>query len=130
MGRWFLGAVWCSFLPYYKGTSSSQEVIMTNQQQYEIVAGPSREELFDALRLRHEGRKVSFTMTPRPQRLGSRIEMEKTFNVFVNGIKVNDIRGKNWLLDLCNPNGNLGSQYLRGYFNTMRRKGWVCQTSS
>lgn len=100
---------------------------MTNQQQYVIIAGPSREDLFDALRLRHEDRKVSFTVTFTPQQLDSRINMpNKTFDVFVNGISIEDGSGASWLLNLYEPNGNaLGWKYLNGYFNTTTRNGWI-----
>lgn len=66
--------------------------------QREIVEGPSREELFDALRLRNEGRKVSLTIS-RQTKPGSPFKLlDETFDVFVNGISVEDASGHKWLL--------------------------------
>ncbi len=91
-----------------------------------ITAGPSREDLFDALRLQHAKGKVSFTLTPEAQQSGSRIKvLTETLEVFVSGIGTADWSGNNWLLDLYDPSGYLGSQRLEASFNTNSRMGWV-----
>lgn len=91
---------------------------MANQQQSVIVAGPSREELFDALRLRHEKRQVTFT-TARPDQI---------FKATVDRIGVEDGSGDNWLISLQVRDTHLGSVYLHGFYNTVRRDGWLRPT--
>lgn len=77
---------------------------------YKLNEGPSREELFDALRLRHEGRLVSFRSTS-----GLRYE------VSINEIGVESGGGNNWY----------GTGYLsdglqiKYYFNTKGRTGTI-----
>ena len=94
---------------------------MTNQHQ--ITAGPSREELFDALRLRHEGRKVSFTATKNSQWPNPRFKVlgeTETFDVSIDSIGVEDGSGNNWLLTISDK-----TERFEGYFNTTRREGWL-----
>lgn len=99
---------------------------MTDTAQREVIAGPSREELFDALRLRHEGRKVTFTVTPDPQPPNKRFTIESvTFPVQVTMIEAMDGSGNNWFLNLHDKFATLGSLRLEGRINTNTRKGWV-----
>ncbi|MEQ1499770.1 MAG: hypothetical protein ABL917_00135 [Parcubacteria group bacterium] len=105
---------------------------MTNTAQRELVAGPSREELFDALRLRHEGRKVTFTVAPshitgRVLAGGRRfVPGNLAFHVHVIELgNENDGNGTNWLFKLYDEHAVLGSMYLEGYINLTTRKGYV-----
>jgi len=98
----------------------------TTNQRREINSGPSREELFDALRLRHEGRAIPFTVSPPKQRPGSRIRvLNETFNVQVNSVGIEDGSGNCWLLTLDDYHEILGSSCLSAYYNTRTRTGWV-----
>src|ERR1035437_2694047 len=98
--------------------------------RYEIEAGPSREELFDALRLRHEGRKVSFTVRnmiesgPGSEKF---IKASKlVFHVQVNKLSIEDGSGNNWIFELYDQQGLLEqAQCLEGYINTTHREGWI-----
>lgn len=103
-----------------KGDARYRKVVMTNSDQRRgIIAGPSREELFDALRLRHEGRKVTFTVAR--VKLGS-----LSFEAQLDMLRPEDGGGNNWLFELSNHNIKpLGSSTLRGYINTTKREGWV-----
>jgi len=85
-------------------------------KQFDITGGPSREELFDALRLRHENRKPVFHV---PYIRGG------CFVVSVDAIGIEDGSGDNWLLQLHDPNGLLGANHLKAYFNTVTRRGWM-----
>ena len=81
-----------------------------------IVNGPSREELFDALRLRHEVRGVKFTLEAYG---GLRI------SVLVNGIEVEDGSGNSWTLLLHDDKEVFRTPKLKAYFNTTKRIGWI-----
>lgn len=103
---------------------------MANQHQYQIVGGPSREELFDALRLRHEGRTVTLTVDNSVEAVGGPRESLTTkhpliLRVTVESIGVEDGSGNSWLLTLVDSDRKLGSGYVWGYFNTTRREGWL-----
>ncbi len=97
---------------------------MTNTAQRQITAGPSREELFDALRLRHESRTVTMTVENTVRWAGDphkrTICRIYNFQVTVDSIGVEDGSGNNWLLTLSNKDGRF-----EGYFNTTRREGWL-----
>lgn len=100
---------------------------MTNTLQRQIIAGPSREELFDALRLRHEGRNVTVTLEDRVRTAGNpqkSLSMKRpiTLRLYVDSIGVEDgIQcGNNWMLTLSNKDG-----CFKGYFNTTSREGWL-----
>ena len=60
MGRWLLGVTGICFLPLIQETVL-QGGRMTTDPTFTIVNGPSREELFDALRLFHNDMSFSFT---------------------------------------------------------------------
>ncbi|MCX6788393.1 MAG: hypothetical protein NTZ36_00725 [Candidatus Jorgensenbacteria bacterium] len=80
-----------------------------------ISSGPSREELFDALRLRHEHRPILVKVHPLDQK-----PMDIKF--IVNGIAVEDGGGQNWLIELLNVQTH---QIVRGYYNSRTRAGWL-----
>ena len=103
---------------------------MADTTQRDIVAGPSREELFDALRLGNKGRMVSFTINPahvpRIGKYGQKFEIQSmTFEVSIESIGIEDGSGQSWVLKLYDQFSNLGSNYLEAYFHTTRRKGWM-----
>jgi hypothetical protein len=83
-----------------------------------ITNGPSREQLFDALRLYPEGRTVILTVSnPDPNR-GSAV-----FHVQVQSIGINDGSGERWFLKLYDPDKRFGSRYLHAHYHTNHRKG-------
>ena len=99
----------------------------TPNRRMELIGGPSREELFDALRLRHEGRKTYFTIAPRndiPENIRFRVGSLK-ISVGVNMLRPEDGSGNNWLFELSDGHRQFGSHNLRGYINTTTRHGWV-----
>lgn len=101
-----------------QGICSSQEAVMANIDTgivYEIVAGPSREDLFDALRLRHEKREVTFTV-----KMGSE---EVPLRGMINSISIEDGSGNCWLFILYCGSRPLTSQYFSGFLNTRKREG-------
>lgn len=100
---------------------------MTTTTLRNILSGPSREDLFDALRLRHEGKQVTFTVAPETQPpANARVKFhDLTFKAQVNQLGIEDGSGNNWVFKLYDRHGVLGSQYLEGYMNTTRRTGWV-----
>lgn len=99
----------------------------------QIVAGPSREELFDSLRLStcHEGRKVTITVAPTHltgrNLAGGRkfVPGNLMFYAVVAMLRPEDGSGNNWLFELSDEHQSLGSYKLRGYINTTTRHGWV-----
>jgi hypothetical protein len=104
------------------------EVVMTERsQQCRVVAGPSREELFDALRLRHEDRRLHFTLGSDGRELGLNqrlsIDKDRRIVVLVNSIGIEDGSGNRWLLRVILI--GLGSIYLTGYFDTATRTGYL-----
>lgn len=110
---------------------------MAHPAQRELVAGPSREELFDALRLRHEGRKVTFTVAP--QNITGRILADErkfvpgnlAFHVQVNQLTTwNDETGNQWQFKLYDEHAVLGTMHLEGCINVTTRKGYVRPTTS
>lgn len=98
---------------------------MTNLQ-HKIVAGPSREELFDALRLRHENRLVRMTTQYHSRTAGEgqrsfEDNSKLVFSVSVDSIEIGDLSGHKWILTLTDDDG---LSYL-AYFDTERRHGWL-----
>lgn len=89
---------------------------------YRIVAGPSREELFDALRLRHEGKKVEITVIhpPHPAEV---MQSQMTITAMVDMIKAEDGTGDKWLLELSDMKGTLEDFHFKTFFNTKTRTG-------
>ena len=95
---------------------------MAKRSNYAIIAGPSREEIFDALRLRHEQRKVEFTLeVPRNQEL--------ILKGHVNSIDFFDITGNHWFFTLYDPDNSLGYKYIKGYIDITLHSGWVGENS-
>lgn len=97
--------------------------------QYIIISGPSREGLFDALRLRHEERMVCFNFAEAGASsiAGGQIvehKLGKGFDVWtlVDGIKAGGGQGDSWFLELSIPKEQ---RSVRCYYNTSSRKGSV-----
>ncbi len=102
---------------------------MTNSSgRLDITDGPSREELFDALRLRHEGRTVTFMVRPKPSVGG--VSKAQSFRARVNAISNEDNAGKNWLVKLYDHTATLRTHYLEVFFNTRSREGWIQPASN
>lgn len=143
MGRWSARATGSYFPPRPREMLIHKETVMVTTQDYDntlvtsqsprrqVVAGPSREELFDALRLRHEGRKVAFTVAPShiTDRVlpGGRkfVPGNLMFHVGVGMLRPESGDGNNWLFELGDEHKSLGSTKLHGYINTTTRQGWV-----
>lgn len=81
---------------------------------FAITAGPSREELFDALRLTSLHLSVLFTVA----------DCYK-FTAVVRGIEAEDGSGESWNLMLADGVGHLGGTRLKAYYSTKRRAGTV-----
>jgi len=94
---------------------------MTNQQ-HSIVAGPSREELFDALRLRHEDRTVRVTVEYRTRTAGDpqkslAMDYKRILEVSIDSIEFGNLKGHTWVLTLTDDDG----LSYDAYFDTERR---------
>ncbi|MEK7089364.1 MAG: hypothetical protein AAB920_00935 [Patescibacteria group bacterium] len=94
-----------------------KEAVMADKPQYTLTAGPSREDLFDALRLRHEGKTVTFKGTPTWCPGGG---TEGFF--IVNSIAAEDGSGHKWLLVVTHASNHKTAD---AYFDTTTRKGWM-----
>jgi hypothetical protein len=81
---------------------------MNAQKNITIHAGPSREELFDALRLRHESRLVEFTVTDRKDKM----------RAVIDSIGVESGDGESWILEV-----SYRGVRLEGYYHSKRREG-------
>ena len=112
-------------------TTQDYDNTLTERQ---IVDGPSREALFDALRLGHEGRKVTFTVAPTHltgrNLAGGRkfIPGNMAFQVRVWQIGtcgVHDDGNEFWMFKLFDQHATLGSQYIEGQFNVVTRNGFL-----
>ena len=109
-------------------TSETQESLRRR-----IVAGPSRESLFDSLRLStcHNSMAIAFTVAPSHltgrNLAGGRqfVPGNLMFYAVVVMLRPEDGSGDNWLFELSDEHQSLGSDKLRGYMNTTRRTGWV-----
>jgi hypothetical protein len=82
----------------------------------EIVSGPSREELFDSLRLVKENRQVVFGL-----KFSS---VDRPTNACVMSIEAEDGSGNCWNIKLYLSAGtSLKSRYLKGFYRTSTRTG-------
>ena len=110
-------------------------LVPAESSKRQVVAGPSREELFDSLRLStcHEGRRVAFTVAPSHitgrNLAGGRkfVPGNLMFYAVVSMLRPEDGSGNNWLFELRDYHHSLGTGFdkLRGYINTTTRQGWV-----
>jgi hypothetical protein len=106
---------------------------MANQEQsHKITKGPSREELFDALRLRHEGRALQMTVgqdvivrTADGPRRSLTTTLPLILKVRVDSIGVEDGSGSRWMLSLFDKDIKLGSEHLVAYYDTTLRAGSI-----
>lgn len=91
-------------------------------QPISILSGPSREELFDALRLRSENRRVVFKILLQK---GASDSAELMLQAIVNGILAESGSGKSWLLRLCDTDRTFGRSELSAYFETTSCTGYI-----
>lgn len=90
--------------------------------QFDVTGGPSREALFDALRLQLDHMSVAFAW-----REG---DVDRVSIVYVRGISARDDSGESWLI--AGHTGDAEKNLVRHnqpveiYFCTMRRKGRIC----
>lgn len=103
-----------------------------NLEKCQIIDGPSREELFDALRLRNEHRKVTFTVLQRgnqgnPSISGRQIRLLAA----INEITAEDGSGHSWCLKVrieASPeDGSVMSRHdvVDLYYRDERREGQI-----
>lgn len=82
-----------------------------------ILSGPSREELFDALRLINERRSVTFTW-------GNNLVGSRIVNVHILSLIAEDGSGDKWLgtarMDSIQVQGNFDF-----FYDSKSRKGWI-----
>lgn len=81
-----------------------------------IVSGPSREELFDSLRLSRERRTVTFKFEISPKKM-LRITAQ------VRSIGAEDGSGQSWCIIVDDPDRAFGRTSVEGYYRTDSRKG-------
>ena len=97
------------------------------RQRTDIVDGPGTDELFEALKRRHTGQRVTFALdhhTPRIDQT-ARFRVGKiTLPVIINEIGVEDGSGNRWLLKTL-VRGQ--SVVLDAYYDSRERKGWIEQ---
>lgn len=91
----------------------------------QITHGPSREELFDALRLFNEFRKVEFTLESRVRPASTRKVPEVKREAQILSLAAGDGSGNNWIFTATFK--NFKGEYVtrEGFFNTKDRKGFV-----
>lgn len=89
----------------------------TDNEVIEITDGPSREDLFDALRLGPE--KATIDITIKIKRI------KRTVNFWVNGLEREDGSQQSWIIKVHDPLGALvrGRHNFEGYLNTRTREG-------
>jgi len=87
-----------------------------------ITAGPSREDLFDALRLRHEGRKVAFKLFFDRDPNGDWSPYYQEIVATIDSIGVEDGGGQSWLLTVSIPHYG---QTVSCYYNSTNRNGYM-----
>lgn len=86
--------------------------------RFDIVNGPSREQLFDALRLIAEKRTVMVTWI-RPDR-----EREIT-NIVLNSLQAENGDGQSWNATGYDVDPGEGDMNLTFYIDTKSRTGWI-----
>lgn len=91
-------------------------------QPISILSGPSREELFDALRLRSENRHVTFKVSFQKEASNP---IELMLQTTINGILAESGSGKSWLLRLCDLDRTFGRSELVAYFETTSHTGYI-----
>ncbi len=102
------------------------------KHKFEIKAGPSREEIFDAARLYCEKREVRFTMSefkdafPKTMDKKFRI-VSQEFIFYVRAIEVAGTDGERWIITLQDSKNALRSPtaLFKGYYDSTKRKGWL-----
>lgn len=104
-----------------------------NIEECQIIDGPSREELFDALRLRNEHRKVTFTVLQRGSNGGNPRTSGRYIRLLavINEITAEDGSGHSWCLkvriEACPDDGSIMSRHdvVDLYYRDERREGQI-----
>ena len=98
-----------------------------------ILGGPGTEELFDALKLRHQSKTVKFTLTAKPgvphsptKRLISR---DSVIETSIESIGIEDGSGKSWLISATARFGEDRNIRYSIWFNTYSRRGMATRVS-
>lgn len=96
---------------------------MATTQMFQIVSGPSREELFDCLRLRHEGRTIRIRVVNmydqnKPRRF---IEVD----MVIDGISIEGDSGNSWFIEFYDSKKLLGGEHFIGFLSTKTRAGHI-----
>jgi hypothetical protein len=84
----------------------------------QIYAGPSREDLFDALRLANEGRQVTFMIR---DDFGNPVNLKCSISM----LELEDGSGKRFLLKFSTKINNRIVASKSAYFSTETRQGWL-----
>ncbi len=87
---------------------------------YEIVSGPTQDQLFDCLRNWRQGRCENFWL----RKKGSRIVLPATV-VGINVLSFEDPSNNKWHIKLFDEAGRLGSRLLDGYYDSAKHTGNV-----
>ncbi len=107
---------------------------MTNATEVtlRITSGPSREELFDALRLCAEGREVTFILDGEEPVGSSSYQIQNApSHLRVKGVETQDCNGEYWKLLLGMGKGDdwvfsPNPKYqIIGYYDTRKRLGFI-----
>ncbi len=98
----------------------------TTEIHYTITKGPSREELFDALRLCNEHRQLTFEIAETSTGdarlpMGSRTQVR----AFVMGILPEDGSGHSWIVKLRFIDAGNPNDVVDAYYHDVRRHGGV-----
>lgn len=96
-------------------------------EQLNIIAGPSREGLFDALRLAHEQRAALFQTRTRVETRGITSYRELDLGVHIDGLRREDGSGYRWLFVGTAYAGEHEWYKVEGYLDTKARRGFIKQ---
>lgn len=89
---------------------------MASSKHSSIIAGPSREQLFDALRLHAEGRKTSFTLI-----IGEHGSWPWSASIL--SIEAEGVTGDDWIIE-ASISLDSKTQLVSGRYSTSTRKGY------
>jgi hypothetical protein len=91
---------------------------MSDVQYNQVVGGPSREDLFDGLRLRHKADSLQTFTIMKDESPRSTIRVSVVTPI--NGIEAEDGSGDNWIVKI-----QINKESARIYYNSNRRSGCV-----
>ncbi len=93
---------------------ATEEIGYNEVIRFDVVNGPSREALFDALRLRTANNPVTVLF---------QLEKYGSIPLSIIGIGSEAGTGEHWTIKTYNPAANYGRRKAKGYYNTTTRKG-------